>query len=110
MQPIGKKYFNPNKKIAYPKHSIEIWPGYVTAVNLINEKVFVNVDLSFKVVRKVNALQHFKELMQGGDKDRARDQMIGSTVMTQYNNRMYMIDDVDFSKKVSDSFDAKEGE
>ena len=56
MQPIGKKYFNPNKKIAYPKHAIEIWPGYVTAVNLINNKVFVNVDLSFKVVRKTNAL------------------------------------------------------
>lgn len=56
MEPIGKKYFNPNKKIPYPKHSIEIWPGYVTAVNLINNRVFVNVDLSFKVIRKVNAL------------------------------------------------------
>jgi len=80
----------------------------VTAVNLIHNKVFVNVDLSFKVVRKVNALQHFKELMSSGDKDRARDEMIGSTVMTSYNNRMYLIDDIEFSKKVTDTFETKD--
>ena len=48
--------------------------------------------------------------MQGGDKDRARDAMIGATVMTQYNNHMYVIDDIEFGKRVSDTFEGKNGE
>ncbi len=36
MENIGKKYYNPKKKIEYSKYSIEIWPGFITAVNLIN--------------------------------------------------------------------------
>jgi hypothetical protein len=34
MEAIGKKYFNPKKKIEYNKHNLEIWPGFITAVNL----------------------------------------------------------------------------
>ena len=30
--------------------------------------------------------------------------MIGATVMTAYNKIMYVIDDLDFSKKVDDKF------
>ena len=92
MQEIMRKYFNPNKKVEYPKYGLEIWPGFISSVQLINNYVFVNVDVSFKIIRKTNALQAFKDLMQGnfsiykgGDKERAKDEIIGCTVMTCYN-------------------------
>jgi aubergine-like protein len=43
-------------------------------------------------------------MMQGSSKEKVRDEMIGGTVMTNYNNKMYVIDDLDFSVKVDDTF------
>ncbi len=104
MENIGKNYFNPNKKIEYPKFCLEIWPGYITSINQINKKMFANVDLSFKVIRKMSALTYFKELMQTSCKENIRHLMIGQTIMTQYNNRMYIIDDLDFTINAKDTF------
>ena len=56
MQEIQRKYFNPNKKIEYKKHQLEIWPGFISSVNIIKNNIFVNIDLSFKVIRRVTAL------------------------------------------------------
>lgn len=102
MEPIGKKYFNPKKCIEYAKHNLEIWPGFLTSVNLIGSDIFANVDMSFKVIRRVTALQHFKDL--GQDKEKAKDDMIGGSVMTNYNKKMYQINDICFDKKVTDTF------
>ena len=72
----------------------------------------MNVDVSFKVVRKVTALQHFKDLMQGSDKEKVRDMMIGATVMTNYNKKMYVVDDLEFNVRVDSTFEqnGKNGE
>ena len=51
MQEIGRKYFNSAKKIEYPKHGLEIWPGFFSSVKLVDQRVFINVDLSFKIIR-----------------------------------------------------------
>jgi len=32
MQEIMRKYFNPNKKVEYPKYGLEIWPGFISSV------------------------------------------------------------------------------
>lgn len=64
MQEINRKYFNPNKRVDYPKHGLEIWPGFFSAVQLIDQKILINVDVSFKIIRKQNALQAFKDLLQ----------------------------------------------
>ena len=52
MQEINRKYFNPNKRVDYPKHGLEIWPGFFSAVHLIDNKILINVDVSFKIIRK----------------------------------------------------------
>jgi len=36
-----------------------------------------------------------------------KDEMIGATVMTNYNNKMYRIDDIDFKMKVTDTFNVE---
>lgn len=36
-------------------------------------------------------------------------EVLGTTVLTDYNNKTYRIDDVDFTKKASDTFETKSG-
>lgn len=36
-------------------------------------------------------------------------EVLGTTVLTDYNNKTYRIDDVDFDRKVSDTFETKKG-
>lgn len=32
---IGRKHYNPKKSTEYKKHNLEIWPGFLTSVNII---------------------------------------------------------------------------
>lgn len=36
-------------------------------------------------------------------------EVLGTTVLTDYNNKTYRIDDIDFTKKASDTFETKNG-
>lgn len=36
-------------------------------------------------------------------------EVLGIIILTDYNNKTYRIDDIDFTRKVSDSFDTKNG-
>lgn len=45
--------------------------------------------------------------MADSDKEKVKDEMIGATVMTNYNNKMYRIDDIDFQMKVTDTFEVE---
>ena len=38
MQEIGRKYFNSAKKIEYPKHGLEIWPGFFAFRDVYTKK------------------------------------------------------------------------
>ncbi len=73
MQKNEKKYFNPNKKIDYQKHELEICPTLISSVNIIKNNIFVKIDLSFKVVRRVTVLQHFINSVKVCDKDEVID-------------------------------------
>lgn len=101
---IGKKHFNPLKMKPYDKYLLEIWPGYTTSVNLIQNNIFVMVDLSYKCVRKVTALQAIKELPFSGDREKIRDALRGQTVMTIYNKKFYQITDLVFDMNVQSTF------
>lgn len=38
-----------------------------------------------------------------------QEKLLGSTVLTSYNNKTYRIDDVDFTKKPTDTFETANG-
>jgi aubergine-like protein len=107
---IQRNLYNVDKAVQYNKHKLEIWPGFFSSVNLYSDQIFINVDLSFKVLRQQSALEYFRDLQNNQmPLERIKDEMIGSTVMTTYNKRMYRIDDITYDVKLSDTFTMNKG-
>jgi len=71
------------------------------------------IDLVSRVMQEKSCRQHMTELMAlirngGGSKEqyqqRAKDLIVGSTVFCSYNQRVWRIDDIDFTKSMESTF------
>eukprot|EP00298_Acanthocystis_sp_HF-20_P013408 c20336_g1_i1.p1 GENE.c20336_g1_i1~~c20336_g1_i1.p1 ORF type:complete len:760 (+),score=209.14 c20336_g1_i1:133-2412(+) len=106
---IQRKHFDPKTSIAIPKHGVEIWSGYSAAVVNSESGIVLNVDVAKKILRTENVLNFIKNVqkdLRGGNlQDKLTELLVGSIVMTRYNNRTYRIDKVDSSKNPSFSFE-----
>lgn len=98
---IQRNYFDLSEKVKLSK--LEIWPGYFSSINLYkNNAIFLNIDQAFKIIRTQNFLDHYYK--EYNDFETFRNDVIGTTVMTSYNQRMYRIDDLTFKVTVTHSF------
>lgn len=89
---------------------MELWPGYITSIRQHESQILLCAEVSSKVMR-MDTVYHFllecsrqdsakyKQLFQAG--------IIGSVVLTDYNNRTYNIDDVDWEQTPRSTFHAK---
>ena len=79
---------------------LEIWPGYLTSLQPHESKTLMCVDISSKILRTDTVLDQLssirKNVKLGEFPDRAKRALMGSIVMTRYNNKTYRIDDIDF--------------
>nr|WOZ50369.1 piwi/Ago3-like protein [Sogatella furcifera] len=93
--------------------NLEVWPGYVTAVENHEGGLLICCDVSSRVLRNVTAFKIIQDILNGGNasgyKELARAALIGNSVMTKYNNKLYRVDDIDFESKPTDTF-SKNGE
>jgi aubergine-like protein len=68
----------------------------------------MNVEISHKILCTSSVLDKLAAIrgrMRGGNfQDAARKELIGSIIITKYNNKTYRIDDIDFSQNPSDEF------
>jgi len=48
---IGRQNFNPKGAYALPQHRLEVWPGYVTAVNEYEGGLKLCLDAKHRVMR-----------------------------------------------------------
>lgn len=51
LEPIGRQHFDPTKPTKLPQYHIELWPGYLTRVNLTSSGIVLVADLAHKVLR-----------------------------------------------------------
>ncbi|XP_015904269.2 piwi-like protein Ago3 [Parasteatoda tepidariorum] len=112
MTQVGRNYFNPKGGIPIPQHRLEIWPGYVTAVQEYEGGVMLNCDCSFKVLRTVTA----RDVMNDAAKQRRGDvkeeivkALVDCVVLTRYNNKTYRIDDVSWDMNPLSTFVSHNG-
>ncbi|XP_037044625.1 protein argonaute-3-like [Bradysia coprophila] len=104
---FGRKKFDPTAPKVIPQHKLEVWPGYVTAVDEYEDGIMLNLDVSHRLLCKstvlemmVNIHRSDKENFQGN----AVTALLGSVVLTRYNNRTYRVDDVDFDASPKSTF------
>lgn len=104
---IGRKKFDPTAPKMIPQHKLEIWPGYVTAVDEYEDGVMLCCDVSHRVLLQTTVLDHLKECYvadKSNFKNNATASLLGLIVLTRYNNRSYRIDDIDFTMCPTDTF------
>uniref|UniRef100_A0A3Q3ESS0 Piwi-like protein 2 n=1 Tax=Labrus bergylta TaxID=56723 RepID=A0A3Q3ESS0_9LABR len=109
---VGRNHYDPESAIILGKHRLQVWPGYSTCIKHTDGGLYLNVDVSHKVLRNdsvldvMNLLYHqSKEHFQ----DECTKELIGSIVITRYNNRTYRIDAIEWNKSPKDTFTLMDG-
>ncbi|GBN60497.1 Piwi-like protein 1, partial [Araneus ventricosus] len=111
-QLLGRYYFDQYAISEIPQYNLQIWQGVVTSIRTQEEKLMMSVDTVHKVVRKETALQIILNSVRSHDpayKANVARELVGCVVMTNYNNRTYSVQDIDWSLNPSKTFDSKEG-
>ncbi|XP_018372440.1 PREDICTED: piwi-like protein 1 [Trachymyrmex cornetzi] len=110
--PIGRQNFNPKGAHVLPQHRLEVWPGYVTAVHEYEGGLKLCLDAKHRVMRTDTVRDLIREIFQKSHhnyQDAVINEIVGTSVLTRYNNKTYRIDDIDFNKTPTNTF-SKNGE
>lgn len=94
-------------------NGLDLWPGYVTSVRQHEGDILLCTDIIHKVMRTQTLHNILEECVRnpgyrGDYQETFKKKVIGTTVLTSYNNKTYKISDVDFDQNVSNEFDYRE--
>ncbi|XP_012275649.1 piwi-like protein Ago3 [Orussus abietinus] len=109
---IGRQNFNPRCAHPITAHRMELWPGYVTAINEYEGGLKLCIDATHRVMRTDTVRDLLHELYQRNPhtyRDAIIQEIIGITVLTRYNNRTYRIDDIFWDQDPTYKFPKKDG-
>ena len=112
MEQIGRYYYHYKRPQRIEKHKIEIWPGFITSILNYESRVMLCADVSHKLLRTDSVLDYLYQLYEetrGDFHEVATKKLVGEIVLTRYNNKTYRIDDIDWTKNPTHTFDTKEG-
>ncbi|XP_034354797.1 piwi-like protein 2 [Arvicanthis niloticus] len=112
MKLVGRNFYDPTSAMVLQQHRLQIWPGYAASIRRTDGGLFLLADVSHKVIRNDSVLDVMHAIYQQ-NKEHFQDEcsklLVGSIVITRYNNRTYRIDDVDWNKTPKDSFVMSDG-
>ncbi|XP_043467469.1 piwi-like protein Ago3 [Leptopilina heterotoma] len=107
---VGRKTFNPACGHVVQQHRLEIWPGYVTAINEYEGGLKLCIDSSHRVMRTDTVRDFMRDISKKDPKnfkDKVVNELLGTSVLTRYNNQTYRIDDIAWDKSPKFSFNRK---
>lgn len=108
---INRNNFNPRCAHKIQQHRMELWPGYITAIEEVEGGLKLNIDANHRVMRTDTVYDFIKLTMQesrgGNPRDTIFSDLVGVTVLTRYNNETYRIDDILWDKNPLFEFDCK---
>ncbi|GAB6030356.1 Piwi-like protein 1, variant 2 [Chamberlinius hualienensis] len=110
-QLLGRHYFDPKSAFAYPRHNLEVWPGYVTVMGRYDTEVLLNTEFIHKIVRMdtvIHLLNDIRNRNPRSYREESERILIGCIVLTRYNNKTYKIDSIDWDKSPESSFPKKD--
>ena len=93
---------------------MSVWPGYVSAVDVFEGGLMLQVDVASRVLRTDTVLDILVNLSRtksgGALKGEAEKALLGTSVVTKYNNKNYKIDGIDFEDSPRGTFTNQRGE
>ncbi|XP_034941705.1 piwi-like protein Siwi isoform X2 [Chelonus insularis] len=113
LQLVGRNYFDARAKIEIREFRLELWPGYQTSIRQHERNILMGVEITSKVMRQetlLDILNNVRQRVDSGDLQAAcRAEVIGLTVLTDYNNNTYRVEDIDFGHNPQSSFKITKG-
>ncbi|XP_032491291.1 piwi-like protein 2 isoform X1 [Phocoena sinus] len=112
MKLVGRNFFDPTSAMVLQQYRLQIWPGYAASIRRTDGGLFLLADVSHKVIRNDSVLDIMHAMYQEHKEDfqdECTKLLVGSIVITRYNNRTYRVDDVDWNKTPKDSFTMSDG-
>ncbi|ESO83925.1 hypothetical protein LOTGIDRAFT_210915 [Lottia gigantea] len=106
---VGRYYYNPHTPSSVPQHKLEVWPGYITAIQEQEGGLMLLLDASHRVLRTETVLDVMQAVVRNnpkGFKDEITKLVLGNIVLTRYNNKTYKIDDLLWDKSPQSTFPA----
>lgn len=112
LQLVGRNLFDALAKIDVHEHKLQLWPGYVTSIRQHESDLMLCAEMSCKVMRTETLLDIMQEVYRESRnfKQEFLNKVLGMTVLTDYNNKTYRIDDVSFDENPMSTFASKRGE
>uniref|UniRef100_A0A669DBC0 Piwi-like protein 2 n=1 Tax=Oreochromis niloticus TaxID=8128 RepID=A0A669DBC0_ORENI len=109
---VGRNHYDPESAVILGKHRLQVWPGYSTGIKRTDGGLYLCIDVSHKVLRNDSVLDVMNTLYQQSKEnfqDECTKELIGSIVITRYNNRTYRIDAIEWNKSPKDTFTLMDG-
>ena len=110
---VGRNHYDPQSAKRIERLGLSLWPGYVTAIRGFEGGLLLNIDVSHKVLRSETAhsvmektYKHSRSMF----KENCTKELVGSVVLTRYNNKNYRIDDIAWNLTPTSSFTNSKGE
>lgn len=100
------------------QHKVELWPGFVTAIDVYEGGLMMQCDVSHRILRTETALELLMGIRRrceqtnnmGALQKEINSAFVNASVMTTYNNRVMIVDDVDFKQTPLDTFSTGRGD
>lgn len=108
----GRNYYDKRGTILIPQHRLEVLPGYAVAVDEYEGGLMLCLDTQHRVLRTITVLEFLKEyrnIHRERFKEVAANHLIGSVVLTKYNHKTYVIDEILWTNSPKDTFDTFDG-
>uniref|UniRef100_A0A671ULA5 Piwi-like protein 2 n=1 Tax=Sparus aurata TaxID=8175 RepID=A0A671ULA5_SPAAU len=109
---VGRNHYDPECAVILAKQGLQVWPGYSTCIKRTDGGLYLCIDVSHKVLRNDSVLNVMNMLYQQSKEnfqDECTKELIGSIVITRYNNRTYRIDAIEWDKSPKDTFTLMDG-
>lgn len=110
LQQVGRHLYDPRASRHIQELQLELWPGYSTSIRMHDSGLLMNADVITKVMRKETLHQILKNAYNQKDhKGAFTKDVMGTVVLTDYNNQTYQILDIDWNQTPKSTFDTKNG-
>ncbi|XP_010725056.1 piwi-like protein 2, partial [Meleagris gallopavo] len=113
MKLVGRNFYDLSNANVLQRYRLQIWPGYSVSIRKKDGGLFLMVDTVHRIIRSESVLALMHSICKQSPSsfhDECAKQLVGSTVLTRYNNRTYRIDDIDWEKTPRDSVTLGSGE
>ncbi|EDW02946.1 protein piwi [Drosophila grimshawi] len=109
LEQVGRNLFDPHARVPLREFSLELWPGYETSIRQHETDILLCAEITHKVMRTETVYDIMRRTSANPSthQEEFRVNVLGLIVLTDYNNKTYRINDVDFAQTPRTTFSCK---